>query len=484
MSRDAWDPDVDDASVPLVGEFKYPVDRPDGPVVCSSRRVSVAGEPGMTKQIMRAAPDDAPSPPAAHATCFVHYDMWQRNETHAEVWSTRRESEPHQLVLGDATRTHEAHEAAVVATSPRGTTEMSEKESAPPPGLDSRRKHHVALDACLRTMRVGERSLFELPARLAYGDAGSFSFPAVPPSCALVADVELIGARGGGSGAPEPKRADMLYEERMARVRAHRARGNERYRAGDILAATGEYQMALSFLTDDMLMQLFGDYLKEAEAEKLPAHLNLAACFLREKRYREAIDQASRALGVDATCAKAYYRRGRARQALGQDDDARADLLEATRRSPGGEDAAALRALRELETEAVKAARARKKTFGGLFAHEDDALESSESSESSDGDDGSDGSDGSSENDDGFDGGESPRVSARKKNKNAARAKRRAARAERAGAAARDAEARMNDVDEAEDVCVSSPSRDIAGGSTGAVKGVVSRLFKTLGFGR
>ena len=127
----------------------------------------------------------------------------------------------------------------------------------------------------------------------------------------------------------------------------------------------------------------------------------------------------------------------------------------------------------------MKAARARKKTFGGLFAHEDDALESSESSS----EDGDDGSDGSSENDDGFDGGESPRVSARKKNASL-RAKRRAARAERAGAAARDAEARMNDVDEAEDVCVSSPSRDIAGGSTGAVKGVVSRLFKTLGFGR
>ena len=497
MSRDAWDPDVDDASVPLVGEFKYPVDRPDGPVVCSSRRVSVAGEPGMTKQIMRAAPDDAPSPPAAHATCFVHYDMWQRNETHAEVWSTRRESEPHQLVLGDATRTHEAHEAAVVATSggkcpPEMSSESASAEDAKTPGskdpfgssasvpppLDSRRKHHVALDACILTMRIGERARFEVPARLAYGETGSFSFPAVPPSCALIADVELIGAKGG-SGAPEPKRADMLYEERISRVRVHRAQGNERYRAGDILAAIREYQMALSFLTDDMLMQLFGDYLKEAEAEKLPAHLNLAACFLREKRYREAIDQASRALGVDSTSAKAYYRRGRARQALGQDDDARADLLEATRRSPGGEDAAALRALRELETEAVKAARARKKTFGGLFAHEDDAFESSESSSS----EGSDVSDGSSGNDDGFDGGESPRVSARKKNASL-RAKRRAARAERAGAAARDAEARMNDVDEAEDVCVSSTSHDIAGGSTDAVKGVVSRLFKTLGFGR
>ena len=401
---------------------------------------------------MRAAPDDAPSPPAAHATCFVHYDMWQRNETHAEVWSTRRESEPHQLVLGDATRTHEAHEAAVVATS-GGTTEMSsesafaEDAKTPgsslglgssafvPPPLDSRRKHHVALDACLLTMRIGERARFEVPARLAYGDAGSFSFPAVPPSCALIADVELIGAKGG-SGAPEPKRADMLYEERISRVRVHRAQGNERYRAGDILAAIREYQMALSFLTDDMLMQLFGDYLKEAEAEKLPAHLNLAACFLREKRYREAIDQASRALSVDSTSAKAYYRRGRARQALGQDDDARADLLEATRRSPGGEDAAALRALRELETEAVKAARARKKTFGGLFAHEDDAFESSESPSS----EGSDVSDGSSGNDDGFDGGESPRVSARKKRESPrektrrARGARRRRRARRRGA--------------------------------------------------
>ena len=117
MSRDAWDPDVD-ASVPLIGEFKYPLEKPLGPVMCTSRRVST-GIPGVTKQIMRAAPgtDDPADPPGDDATCFVHYDAWQRNETDAEVWSTRQESEPHQVILGDATRTHEAHEAAVVATS-------------------------------------------------------------------------------------------------------------------------------------------------------------------------------------------------------------------------------------------------------------------------------------------------------------------------------------------------------------------------------
>ena len=258
----------------------------------------------------------------------------------------------------------------------------------------------------------------------------------------------------------------MLYEERISRVRVHRAQGNERYRAGDILAAIREYQMALSFLTDDMLdaaLRRLPERSGGGEASRAPQLGGVL--FTRKTLPRGHRPGVPRALSVDSTSAKAYYRRGRARQALGQDDDARADLLEATRRSPGGEDAAALRALRELETEAVKAARARKKTFGGLFAHEDDAFESSESPSS----EGSDVSDGSSGNDDGFDGGESPRVSARKK-RESPREKTRA-RAERAGAAARDAEARMNDVDEAEDVCVSSTSRDIAGGRQTRSKG-------------
>jgi FK506-binding protein 4/5 len=226
--------------------------------------------------------------------------------------------------------------------------------------------------------------------------------------------------------------------------------------------------MALSFLTDDMLMQLFGDYLAEANKEKLPAHLNLAACFLAERRFKEAIDQASRALSVDRTSAKAYYRRGRARQALGQDDDARKDLLEALRHSPGGEDAAALRALRELETEAIKAARARKKTFGGLFGHEREGDDDSSSSSSEDAEEDED----EEESD--------PRRFAERE----ARSARRSARANKRAAFVRDAEARMNDVDEADANVSSEMSKDTTGGSSSFVAGgLVSRLFKTLGFG-
>ena len=216
-------PALDDASVPLVGEFKYPVDRPDGPVVCSSRRVSVAGEPGMTKQIMRAAPDDdRRSPPRRTrrvsyiTTCGSATRRTRRCGARARSPSrtssssamprgrtrrTRRRSSPRREKCPPEMSSQSA--SAEDAKTPGSKDPFGSSASVPPP-LDSRRKHHVALDACLRTMRIGERARFELPARLAYGDAGSFSFPAVPPSCALIADVELIGAKGG-SGAPEPK---------------------------------------------------------------------------------------------------------------------------------------------------------------------------------------------------------------------------------------------------------------------------------------
>jgi len=244
----------------------------------------------------------------------------------------------------------------------------------------SRDRHHAGIARCLRAMRVGERALFHLPPELAYGDEGNFTFPAVPPRCHVICDLELIAARGSAA-EPETLRADMLFEERLARASEHRKRGNVAFGEGGdgdgdekeakTREARAEYEMALSFLTDDMMMQLPpGPHADAAAAEKLPAHLNLCACFLRLGRHDDAIDQANRALIVDPKCAKAYFRRGEARRALGRDDDARADYAKANelrQSAGGGEDPAIRRALRELDCEDAKRARARKEVFGGLF---------------------------------------------------------------------------------------------------------------------
>jgi hypothetical protein len=47
-------------------------------------------------------------------------------------------------------------------------------------------------------------------------------------------------------------------QERIERVKQHRQKGNDAFRSELIKAATREYEMTLSFLTDDMMMQLFG----------------------------------------------------------------------------------------------------------------------------------------------------------------------------------------------------------------------------------
>ena len=168
------------------------------------------------------------------------------------------------------------------------------------------------------------------------------------------------------------ERADMLYEERIERVKSHRTKGNELFRGGDVAAAAREYEMSLSFLTDDMMMQLFGAYLDEAEGEKLPAHLNLCACYLKMERHHDAVDQAGRALGVDPTNAKAFYRRGKARRALGQDEAARADLLKALGFSEGASDPAIERELASLDGEERRSNHARRGVWRGLFDPNDD----------------------------------------------------------------------------------------------------------------
>jgi|AntAceMinimDraft_1070359.scaffolds.fasta_scaffold26777_1 hypothetical protein len=127
--------------------------------------------------------------PTERATCIVHYDMWQLNPSEQEVWSTRQEAEPHQVILGRIER-------------------------------DGKKKHHAGLTECLRTMLAGERALFHLPPSLCYGEEGHFSFPAVPPDCWMLADVELIGIKGS-TDEPEMERSDMLYEARSQSPLTH-----------------------------------------------------------------------------------------------------------------------------------------------------------------------------------------------------------------------------------------------------------------------
>jgi tetratricopeptide (TPR) repeat protein len=201
------------------------------------------------------------------------------------------------------------------------------------------------------TMRRGERALvYVLDPSYGYGARGSFSWPSVPPDARLAYDVRLVAweppddddeddegeeKEGGSAAAAAPgptthhhPRRGMLFEERLEAAERRRLRGNARFAEGDVAGALSCYAFALSYVDDDLLMQLEEGtpHLRAAEAVLAPTHLNIAACHLRLGDHGEAIAACAKALEHDPQSAKAHFRRGKARLALGQTRDAIGDL--------------------------------------------------------------------------------------------------------------------------------------------------------------
>ncbi|KAE8717277.1 Peptidyl-prolyl cis-trans isomerase FKBP42 [Hibiscus syriacus] len=129
--------------------------------------------------------------------------------------------------------------------------------------------------------------------------------------------------------------------------------------------AMQQYEMAIAYMGDDFMFQLFGKYRDMALAVKNPCHLNMAACLIKLKRYEEAIGHCSIVLSEDENNVKAMFRRGKARAELGQTDAAREDFLNACKYAP--EDKAIARELRRLAEHDKAVYERQKEIYKGIF---------------------------------------------------------------------------------------------------------------------
>eukprot|EP01018_Ginkgo_biloba_P000973 Gb_11891 [translate_table: standard] len=212
------------------------------------------------------------------------------------------------------------------------------------------------------SMKAGERALFHVGWQLGYGEEGNFSFPNVPPMADLIYEVELIGFEEAKEGKA---RSDMTVEERIEAADRRRQEGNEFFKEDKLAEAMQQYEMALAYMGDDFMFQLFGKYKDMANAVKNPCHLNMAACLLKLNRYEEVIGQCSMVLVEDENNIKALFRRGKARAALGQTDDAREDFQKVKKFAP--EDKAVIRELRLLAEHDRQVYQKQRELYKGLF---------------------------------------------------------------------------------------------------------------------
>lgn len=276
----------------------------------------------VTKQIIKAGNGNKPS---QNSTCFLHYRAWAESTMH-KFEDTWQEQQPLELVLG------------------REKKELS------------------GFAIGVASMKAGERALLHVDWQLGYGEEGNFSFPNVPPRANLIYEAELIGFEEAKEGKA---RSDMTVEERIEAADRRRQEGNELFKEDKLAEAMQQYEMALAYMGDDFMFQLFGKYKDMATAVKNPCHLNMAACLLKLNRYEEAIGHCNMVLAEDEKNIKALFRRGKARAALGQTDDAREDFQKVRKISP--EDKAVIRELRLLAEHDKQVYKKQKEMYKGLF---------------------------------------------------------------------------------------------------------------------
>lgn len=237
--------------------------------------------------------------------------------------------------------------------------------------------NETGLHLAVASMHVGERARVWVTPEYGYGPKGNFSFPTIPPNANLIYDIELLDFEPPTEGKSH---SDMTYEERLEAAERRRAEGNEAYKAGRYEEALGRYSVALSFVDEDLMIQLQGFHYDKAVAARTPALLNSAACHLKLENYNAAIGAATQVLAEDPKNAKALYRRGCARHALGQTEAALQDLTAGWQLAPG--DAGLGKELNAVKKALQEERRASASLFrglmdktskeGGLYSDDDD----------------------------------------------------------------------------------------------------------------
>ncbi|KAM1158043.1 hypothetical protein ACFX1X_028890 [Malus domestica] len=222
----------------------------------------------VTKQIIKEGHGQKPS---KYSTCFLHHRAWTESTGHKfeDTWD---EQQPLEMILG-----------------------KEEKEM-------------TGLAIGVSSMKSRERALLHVGWELGYGKEGSLCFPNVPPLADISYEVELIGFDETREGKA---RSDMTLEERIGAADRRKMHGNALFKEEKLEEAMQQYEMAIAYIGDDFMFQLFGKYRDMALAVKNPCHLNMAACFIKLKRYEEAIGQCSIVLAEDENNVKALFRRER-----------------------------------------------------------------------------------------------------------------------------------------------------------------------------
>lgn len=168
-----------------------------------------------------------------------------------------------------------------------------------------------ALETAIKDMKKGEHARVTIAP-----SAGEVAN--VPKDAVRVYDITL-------TDFVKPKATwEMTVEEKFETCAKQRAEGNDLYRAGNVAVALRRYNRALECVQSEY--QMSDDDKKKAVEQKISLHLNIAACMMAKKDYKEAIAHCGKALEHDKDNLKALVRRAKCYNIIDDWDSCQADV--------------------------------------------------------------------------------------------------------------------------------------------------------------
>jgi len=125
---------------------------------------------------------------------------------------------------------------------------------------------------------------------------------------------------------------DLSFPDKCQFVTKKREEGNEYFKQGKLNIAIRKYKKAIEFIPSDH--NLSDEQKQEVKAMKVPCHLNYAICLIKEKKWKEALEQTDKVLEVESKNIKGLYRKGLVLIGMDRWDEAMKSLGEAKELDP------------------------------------------------------------------------------------------------------------------------------------------------------
>ncbi|XP_064417723.1 peptidyl-prolyl cis-trans isomerase FKBP4 [Latimeria chalumnae] len=265
-------------------------------------------------------------------------------------------SKPHE---GSTVEIHlEAECAGRVFDSRDLTFEIGDGDSYDiPPGIEM----------AIQKMEKGEESIFYLKPKYGFGASGHEKFN-IPPDANLQYRIKLKSFEKGKESW------EMNTDEKLEQGAIVKEKGTQCFKEGKYKQAAVQYRKVISWLEHESGLSAEDE--ARVKALRVPAHLNLAMCYIKLREYPQAIENCNSALELESHNEKGLFRRGEARLAIKEYELARADFQKVLELYPTNKAAKAQVAMCQRK---IKEERERdKKIYGNMFqkfAQQDARLE-------------------------------------------------------------------------------------------------------------